>query len=133
MADELAWGGTFAPKMDKIAPGWDSPPPVYPGGKISLLQQQMMAANTYNNGWPNGMLGRFSFMKTLKMFMVGWLKLGLLLPLIMLGMSDGQGSWKLDTRMADGPNWETSPPSRLRAEKWPVKPDPSKSFGWGFA
>lgn len=72
-------GSKAAPKLDRIDPGWDSPKPPYPGGKV-------------------------------KMFMVGWVKLTLALPLITLGMADGQGSWKMGTMV--GGNWETSPPQR---------------------
>lgn len=62
-----------APKLDRIDPGWDSPKPPYPGGKL-------------------------------KMFMIGWVKLAVALPLITLSLSDGQGSWKIGTSLDANPH-----------------------------
>jgi hypothetical protein len=93
--------GTPRLGVDKIAPGWDSPPPVYPGGR----------AKASSTGWD-------TFPPTpsppmvFKMFIVGWFKLFMIIPLAILGIDWGGGEGGWGASMADGPNWETSPPSR---------------------
>jgi hypothetical protein len=142
-------------KLGKIDPGWDSPPPPYPGGRTSLFSTTVPlgiiktyrfippnvrslwsfgSSNSHlalaspswtslfhygtprfgNGGWDDypAVPGTQAF----KSFTLGWLKLGMVIPLLVLsdGWSGDKVVWGGDSesRMADGPNWETSPPSR---------------------
>lgn len=61
-----------------------------------FIGMQMQAANTYNNGWPNGMLASMTTMKAFGLFVLAWFKLLLFLPVIIvlaiLGINF-QGLW----------------------------------------
>ena len=94
------WTSLFhyaTPKLDTYRTGW---PEGTPGSSLSLMNMNVM--NAYANGWPDMMVAQVNFWRTFKTFVVGWFRLALLLPLVILGVGAD----------APKPNWEVTPPSR---------------------
>jgi hypothetical protein len=105
--------GTPHFSLGKIDPGWDSPQPPYPGGRVekdkdgTWDQVTKFSTNTYDSGWPSGASTR-SFLGVFKSFCFGWFKMTVLLPFVLMGAVDP--GWSPGSYV--GGNWETTPPQR---------------------
>lgn len=57
------------------------------GRPAEYPRPKKLGLNTYKNGWPNGATTGMTTVKAFSLFLLAWLKLFLLLPLIILGVS----------------------------------------------